>query len=317
MTALLRKVLSPVVELRENEVATSVMMFAYSFLVMTVYTTLKPVTRSKFIADLGADNLPLVQFAFGLVVGFIMQAYSTGFNKLPKRWALPITLVGLGGIQVAFWFWFLTGSDWALDRVLLLRPDPRHPRHQPVLDAGQHHLRPAAGEADLRVHRRRLEPRRHCRFVADDCRHQGRHLQPAARQRGHHGALRGPGHRDPSHREAGPPGVARRGRRRGRGRRRSGEAAEEQPPPADDRDDHRLCGHRRGDHRAAAEHGDGGLEGRREHRQHHQFPRHGTAVHVGDRLRDPGLAHEQDPALSRHRLRADDSARSASAAPAR
>jgi AAA family ATP:ADP antiporter len=113
MTALLRKVLSPVVELRENEVATSVMMFAYSFLVMTAYTTLKPVTRSKFIADLGADNLPLVQFAFGLVVGFVMQAYSTGFNKLPKRWALPITLVALGGVQVAFWFWFLTGSDWA------------------------------------------------------------------------------------------------------------------------------------------------------------------------------------------------------------
>ena len=71
MTALLRKVLSPVVELRENEVSTSVMVFAYSFLVMTAYTTLKPVTRSKFIADLGADNLPLVQFAFGLVVGFV------------------------------------------------------------------------------------------------------------------------------------------------------------------------------------------------------------------------------------------------------
>src|SRR5580765_5520778 len=37
-------------------------------------------------------------------------------------------------------------------RFLLLRADPGHPGHQPVLDAGQHHLRPAAGEADLRVH---------------------------------------------------------------------------------------------------------------------------------------------------------------------
>ncbi len=26
---------------------------------------------------------------------------------------MPITLVALGGVQVAFWFWFLTGSDWA------------------------------------------------------------------------------------------------------------------------------------------------------------------------------------------------------------
>ena len=58
------------------------------FLVMTAYTTLKPVTRSKFIADLGADNLPLVQFAFGLVVGFVMQAYATGFRRFgfcPRR----------------------------------------------------------------------------------------------------------------------------------------------------------------------------------------------------------------------------------------
>ena len=43
---------------------------------MTAYTALKPVTRSQFIKDLGADNLPFVQFAFGLLVGFIMQGYS-------------------------------------------------------------------------------------------------------------------------------------------------------------------------------------------------------------------------------------------------
>ncbi len=66
MNAFFRKLLSPVVELRETELATALMMFAYSFLVMTSYTALKPVTRSQFIKDLGADNLPLVQFAFGL-----------------------------------------------------------------------------------------------------------------------------------------------------------------------------------------------------------------------------------------------------------
>ncbi len=38
MTAALRKILSPVVELREREVSTALMMFAYSFLVMTAYT---------------------------------------------------------------------------------------------------------------------------------------------------------------------------------------------------------------------------------------------------------------------------------------
>ena len=113
MNALLRKVLSPVVELRDRELTTAAMMFAYSFLVMTSYTALKPVTRSTFIRDLGADNLPFVQFAFGVLIGFIMQGYSAGVGRLPRRWALPITLGGLVGLLVAFWLWFQSGSEWA------------------------------------------------------------------------------------------------------------------------------------------------------------------------------------------------------------
>ncbi len=113
MNAFFRKLLSPVVELREREFGTAMMMFTYSFLVMTAYTALKPVTRSQFIKDLGADNLPFVQFAFGLLVGFIMQGYSTIVGKLPRRWALPMTLGGLVAMLVAFWVWFQSGSQWA------------------------------------------------------------------------------------------------------------------------------------------------------------------------------------------------------------
>ena len=40
-------------------------MFAYSFLAMTAYNIVKPITRSKFISDLGADNLPYVQLGGG------------------------------------------------------------------------------------------------------------------------------------------------------------------------------------------------------------------------------------------------------------
>ncbi len=113
MIAFFRRLLSPVVELREREVSTALMMFAYSFLVMTSYTALKPVTRSQFIKDLGADNLPFVQFAFGLLIGFIMQGYSTIVGRMPRRWALPMTLGGLVGLLVAFWVWFQSGSTWA------------------------------------------------------------------------------------------------------------------------------------------------------------------------------------------------------------
>jgi ATP/ADP translocase/HEAT repeat protein/CRP-like cAMP-binding protein len=113
MTAFLRKLLSPVVELRERELTTALMMFTYSFLVMTSYTALKPVTRSQFIKDLGADNLPFVQFAFGVLIGFIMQGYSAAVGRMPKRWALPITLGGLVGLLIAFWLWFKSGSELA------------------------------------------------------------------------------------------------------------------------------------------------------------------------------------------------------------
>ncbi len=113
MTTLLRKLLSPVVELRDKELTTALMMFAYSLLAMASYTSLKPVTRSQFIRDLGADNLPLVQFAFGVLIGFVMQGYTVGYSRLPRRWALPLSLLGLAGALVGFWFWFQTSSPWA------------------------------------------------------------------------------------------------------------------------------------------------------------------------------------------------------------
>jgi hypothetical protein len=93
--ALIRRVLRPIVELRDAETITALLMFAYSFLAMTSYTALKPVTRSKFISALGADNLPLVQFAFGIVIGFIMQGYAAGVSRLPRRWSVTSLRSGL------------------------------------------------------------------------------------------------------------------------------------------------------------------------------------------------------------------------------
>lgn len=110
--SLIRRLLRPIVELRDAEVLTAVLMFAYSFLAMTSYTALKPVTRSKFISDLGADNLPLVQFGFGIVIGFIMQGYSWGVGKLPRKYALPLTQVGLVALLVVFWVLFQSRADW-------------------------------------------------------------------------------------------------------------------------------------------------------------------------------------------------------------
>jgi ATP/ADP translocase/CRP-like cAMP-binding protein/HEAT repeat protein len=111
--SLLARILRPIVQLREGESTTALLMFLYSFLAMTSYNIVKPITRSEFIASLGADNLPYVQFGAGVLIGFIMQAYTKGMRVVPRRWTIPVTQAGMAGLLVLFWFLFTTiGQDW-------------------------------------------------------------------------------------------------------------------------------------------------------------------------------------------------------------
>src|SRR6185503_1949476 len=97
---------------RGQEVQTALLMFAYSFLAMTAYNILKPLTRSKFIAALGADNLPYVQLAAGLLIGVLMHVYGVAIQKLPRRHVIPVTQAGIIVLLVAFWALFKTEATW-------------------------------------------------------------------------------------------------------------------------------------------------------------------------------------------------------------
>ena len=55
---MLRRILKPIVDVRDSEAKTAALMFAYSFLAMTAYNIIQPLTRSKVISSLGAVNLP-------------------------------------------------------------------------------------------------------------------------------------------------------------------------------------------------------------------------------------------------------------------
>ncbi len=109
---MLKRLLSPVAELREEEGTTAVLMFAYALLVMTAYNILKPITRSKFISDLGADNLPYVLIGAAVLIGVIMAGYTRLMGLMPKRWGLPIVQFSLAVVLVAFWFLFRTDAEW-------------------------------------------------------------------------------------------------------------------------------------------------------------------------------------------------------------
>jgi ATP:ADP antiporter, AAA family len=107
-----QRVMSPIVELRREEAVTALLLFAYSFLAMTVWNTIKPLTRSQFIRDLGADNLPYVLLAAGLMIGILMAGYAWLLARLPRRWGLPIVQTGMAGLLVAFWLLFQADAVW-------------------------------------------------------------------------------------------------------------------------------------------------------------------------------------------------------------
>jgi ATP/ADP translocase/CRP-like cAMP-binding protein/HEAT repeat protein len=109
---MLQRLLSPLVEVRREEALTAVMMFAYSFLAMAAYNILKPITRSKFIGDLGPDNLPYVLLAAGILIGILMTGYAWLMARLPERGGLPITQAGMAAMLFAFWVLFQTEATW-------------------------------------------------------------------------------------------------------------------------------------------------------------------------------------------------------------
>jgi CRP-like cAMP-binding protein/HEAT repeat protein len=110
--SLVQRALRPIVELREEESTTALMMFGYSFLAMTAYNIVQPITRSRFISSLGSDNLPYVLLVSAFIIGFLMQGYGRLGTLVPGRWLIPVTQAGMVALLVTFWVLFAAGQEW-------------------------------------------------------------------------------------------------------------------------------------------------------------------------------------------------------------
>ena len=186
----LQRILAPFVDVRKEEALTSLLMFVYSFLAMTAYNIIQPLTRSKVIQSLGAVNVPWVILGSGLIISLLMVGYTRFVSALPRRWALPITQGLMAVAMLGFWFLFQDRRRLGLGRVLRVGRAARHPADQPVLDAGQRHLRSAPGQAAVRLRRRRRDAGRHDRIGADRADHRrSRHQRAAALERRHAAGL--------------------------------------------------------------------------------------------------------------------------------
>ncbi|HUF47709.1 MAG TPA: Npt1/Npt2 family nucleotide transporter [Vicinamibacterales bacterium] len=103
--------LAKVVSVRKSEAATAWLMFTYSFLAMTSYNIVKPVTQSKFIDGLGAVYVPMAELAAGIIIGMVMQAHMRATGRLPRRAIIPVTTAALMGLLVVFWVLFQFGTE--------------------------------------------------------------------------------------------------------------------------------------------------------------------------------------------------------------
>ena len=110
--AIVHRVLSPIVEVREEESTTLLLLALYSFLAMTAYNILKPLATATFIDVHTVENLPIMILAAGPVIGVIMQAYTAGIARVPQRWVIQTTQVGIVAVLIAFSVIFRVGAGW-------------------------------------------------------------------------------------------------------------------------------------------------------------------------------------------------------------
>src|SRR5262245_42240797 len=112
MKTVFKRILTPFVQLREDESLTLVLMYDYSFLTIADYNVVKPATRSQFIDKLGASNLPYVLLATGLLMSVVIHGYNKLMGVLPRRYVFPGTQLVMVGLLVMFWSLFKTGESW-------------------------------------------------------------------------------------------------------------------------------------------------------------------------------------------------------------
>ena len=109
---MIQRVLRRVLPLRSDESSVALLMFAYSFLAMSAWNIVRPVTRSKFIDALGADNLPYVQLAAGVLIGVLMHLYTNAIGRLPRRHVIPVTQSVIIAVLVLFSGLLRTDAVW-------------------------------------------------------------------------------------------------------------------------------------------------------------------------------------------------------------
>lgn len=71
-------------DIRPEEVRVTLLMFTYFATIMAAYYIIKPATRSLFMQDLGARNLPYVYLGTALLIGFVASMFEKLVDKVNR-----------------------------------------------------------------------------------------------------------------------------------------------------------------------------------------------------------------------------------------
>ncbi|UCE41687.1 MAG: hypothetical protein JSV17_01465 [Candidatus Aminicenantes bacterium] len=104
------KIMSRFVDVRQDEMASSILLFFYFFLITATAYIIKPVKISLFLEWLSFENLPLAYMTTALMIGFVVTLNSRLLRTMNRQLYISITLAFF--ILNLLFFWWLFKINW-------------------------------------------------------------------------------------------------------------------------------------------------------------------------------------------------------------
>jgi len=99
-----------IVDIRQEEIAQTSLMFAYNFLIIASHIIVKSIRDALFIDRAGAAKLPYVYIGIAIIAGIVMQGYARISQSVKRKYLIiGINLFFLSNILVFRW---LFHYDW-------------------------------------------------------------------------------------------------------------------------------------------------------------------------------------------------------------
>jgi len=108
----LHKILSRFVDVRPEEISTSVLMFSYFFLITSSAYIIKLVKISDFLEKLSSRRLPYAYLLTAILIGFFVTLNSRLLRIMKRHVYISLSLVFFITCLLVFWLLFTQGRSW-------------------------------------------------------------------------------------------------------------------------------------------------------------------------------------------------------------